>query len=266
MTTVDYLRIATWDLKTYTAIAAKCRLFCPGAWQPSSWLQYNGYGHSEGGIFYGSGDQQGERHHVFQSSGENSHGFFMMLMGLGLDPTKVYCTRIDLQQTITHPKINLRRIFKANPRKAKTWIESDSMTIYIGARTSARFTRLYQKIAGRFLRLEHELKGKLSKSIFATCLTQSDHSAILQNQFIVSTKKTKLGKWVGDYFNLVPDVLVEKNEHYQEEKERELKRKLAYLDNTEIALEKYLNDHDLAERTRLLIQRLRRISHYPIDK
>lgn len=264
MTTVDYLRIATWELNTYTSLAAKTRVFAPIGWKPMRWLQYKGY-RSEEGLFYGSGDQLGARHHVFHCSGPLAHEYYNLVMSMDAGGT-IYCTRLDLQQTIPHPKIDLRKVFKSNSRKAKTWIESDSQTIYIGARTSDRFTRLYQKLDQRFLRLEHELKGKLARSVFATCQQNTDDLAVLQNQFIVSTRKSKLGSIVTSAYNLEPDILVSRDaEIISAESEREIERKITYLENTEIALEKYLNNHALRNRTIALIERLHLASLYDVD-
>jgi len=266
VTTVDYLRIATWELKAYTHLSAKIRSNFHGKWEPRHWLQYAGYGNADASIFMGSGEQQGERHYVFQCSGQKSQEFFGFIMGLGLSNTAIYCTRLDIQQTIPHPPVLLRKVFKQNGRKAKTWIESDSQTIYIGSRTSDRFTRLYQKIDQHFLRLEHELKGKLARSVFATCQIQTAHASILHNQFIYSTNKCKFGAWVGKFFNLSPEILKQEDVSVDEELERRLKRQKTYLKNTEIALEKYMNNHDLGEQVRQMIDRLHRMGQHRLDE
>jgi hypothetical protein len=220
-------------------------------------LQYAGQQSKNDGIFYGSGDQTDKKHYVFSCSGAASAVFFNFLMGLGLDWEKVYCTRIDLQQTIRHPKdLILRKVFKTNPRITKMWIESDTDTIYIGARTSDVYTRLYQKLAREFLRLEHEFKGSRARAIFFQCLTVSNHVSVIQQHFVSATKRCKFGSWVWSEFELDLNILELGLNEQKEELEDLLEKKRRYLNNTETAISRYLDDDDLSQYAREIVERL----------
>ncbi len=258
MTTVDYLRIATWDFTTYTNLVAKIRSrYTVECWKPRRWLQYKGQQSEDAALFYGAGDQGDRKHFVISSSGHKSADFFNYLMSLGLDWEKVYCTRIDLQQTIRHPEgIQLRKVYKTCPRKTKTWMESDTDTLYIGARTSDVFTRLYQKLERRFLRLEHEFKGNRSRAIWLHCLTTSNHLAVLQQHYISATRKCKMGKWVQLYFDMERDIIEMTVGGQAEEVQDVVNKRLTYIANTETALAKYINDDDLRGSVTAMIERL----------
>lgn len=257
MTTVDYLRIASWDFTTYTNLVSKIRAHYVSEWTPRRWLQYKGQESEGAGIFYGAGDQGDKKHFVISSSGHKSAGFFNYLMDLGLDWEKIYCTRIDLQQTIRHPKgVKLRKVYKACPRGRKTWIESDTETMYVGARTSDVFTRLYQKLERRFLRLEHEFKGNRARAIWMHCLTTTNHLAVLQSHFVSATTRCKMGKWIQMYFDMERDILEMTIGGQVEELQDVVDKRMTYIVNTEKALSKYINDDDLRGPVTAMIERL----------
>lgn len=258
MTKVDYLRLATWDFTTYTRLAAQIRAKFPGEWSGRHWLQYNGHQNPGHGIFYGSGDQGDRKHFVASASGTNAQIFFDFILAQSpITLAKLYCTRIDLQQTIAHPDIVLRKVFKACPRKTKTWIESDTDTLYIGARGSEAFTRLYQKLEKKWLRLEHEFKGHRARSIFLQAVQSGTPAKVLQSHFITATRRCKMGTWVQLYFDMRLDIIeVAVKSEIPEELELELGRKKRYLNNTEMALGKYLDDDDLCADTIAAIERL----------
>lgn len=254
MTTCDYLRLASWDFQTYTNIVSSLRSRFGASWKHKRWLQYKGFLSNEG-VFYGAGDQGDFKHFVISVSGAFSQEVLKFILSLDHDLSDLYCTRIDLQQTIKHPGTVLRKIYKYCPRKAKTIIESDSTTLYIGNRESDTFTRLYEKLDRKYLRLEHEFKGNRARSIFYTLVHSSSLESVLQDAFISATKKTKMGAWVTDHYDLHPGAITTIVTP-QEEIDLILQRKITYLLQTESCLEKYLADHDLRKYTVQMIDRL----------
>ena len=79
-----------------------------------------------------------------------------------------YATRVDVQITIPQPKISLEKIHKSLGKKKTTLISSEAnQTLYVGARTSDVFTRLYEKPLDKmYLRLEFEIKGGSARAVW----------------------------------------------------------------------------------------------------
>lgn len=167
---IDYLRLATWQDKTYLdAVADTHRLST--TWRPGGWLQYKGKKSDH--FFYGVGEQRGTRHYVLQASGDDSPKFAQAMKS----HDGLYCTRIDLQITIERGKnYDARVIYDdckdlAGDERATSLILSDTgSTVYLGDRTSDSFARLYTKDydAGKFVRLEFECKGQTARNIWAS--------------------------------------------------------------------------------------------------
>lgn len=258
MTHCDYLRLASWELTTYTTLAAILRSTYPGDWDPGAWMQYKGFRSPEG-IFYGSGEQSGDRHHIFQASGQNAMSFFDTVWQNRTRLDQLYCTRIDLQQTIKMPAgLDLRAVYRANTNRAKTIIESDSKTVYIGRRESDSFTRLYQKLDRQYLRLEHEFKGKQARMIFDSAMADVTPQSVFQYSFIKRTQACKFGSVVTKHYDLRKDKIMSLSDDFRAEFERNLKRKMAWLTSVEVGLLRYLGDDDLRGPARRIIKNLNR--------
>lgn len=165
---LDYLRLATWDDNSAMRLNRAMRELFKG-WRQTHWLQYSGYGTQH--AFYGHGEQNGRRHYVYRVSGPDSQAFFNHIHTILNE--KIYATRIDVQVTLpemeTYDPFYTYDIARENSKTQCSLIHSDTgSTIYFGNRESDRFARLYQKEvnAQKFLRLEFEIKGRLSKAIW----------------------------------------------------------------------------------------------------
>lgn len=148
-------------------------------------LQYKG--HSWEGVFAGSALQGGKKHYMVQSSGEQAHRFLDWVRTNTLSIYDWNVTRIDLQITIDLPEDwNTRKVYDSlvawdgpgRPRKIAVVMSGDGNdTIYIGSRTSDRFTRLYVKpLDGghKALRFETEYKGDHAHTVYAACYRDED--------------------------------------------------------------------------------------------
>ena len=114
------------------------------------------------------GEQTRKRHHVIQFSGGAAEGGFE---NLSTKDNTFYCTRLDIQVTILEPpEHNAENLYSLLHRKGKSIVRSPgAATVYLGARTSELFTRIYEKpvLGTRYLRCEFELKGRYARSAFA---------------------------------------------------------------------------------------------------
>lgn len=153
---IDYLRLACWGFEPYAEVMASIMTTSPGGWKRGKWLQYSGWKKDQ--LFIGMGEQHRKRHSIMQASGSQSQAIFTELA----DFEGWYCTRIDLQRTIKRPEwVDLAQLFKVLGKKGTSLISSEENdTLYLGARTSNLFTRLYEKLFEEmYIRLEFELKG-----------------------------------------------------------------------------------------------------------
>lgn len=164
---LDYVRFACWNDKIALDLMSRLRRENKGEFHKSKWLQYNGWRSSS--MYYGTGEQNGVRHYVFEQSGEDSN----YLATIALDIPELYCTRIDMQITIEEPTTYDPFITyteqKSISGRASSIIHSDTgSTIYIGSRQGETFARLYQKQYDdrRWLRLEFEIKSKAAKAVW----------------------------------------------------------------------------------------------------
>ena len=256
MTNIDYLRLATWNTEAYISLNKRINEKFPGDWVPSKWLQYNGRKHTKTGIFRGSGHQNNKPHYIYHASGENSVKLLDYVLAREAGH-QFYCTRVDVCQTIRHPDVNLRRVWKSNPHKTKRIDESDSITVYLGGRTSDWFTRLYQKFDNRYLRLEFEIKGQASRDLWRRLLAnKATWPAVLQSAFITGHKKSKLGAWSNDAYNLNPDNKVIIDATDNEDIERAILAKIQWLENTETALMRLMLEHTYSHNVQAMIARL----------
>jgi hypothetical protein len=175
-----------WEME----LLEECR-----SWSDKKIMQYTGRMFEiEGGTaFLGVAEQRGLFHYMLRLSGyaaEDRKGYVWSSMRNYM----VKVTRLDLQVTRPIDKSwsqwELVKRLKEKGRKTG-WIESGTKavsfeTVYIGSRTSERFTRIYVKMAGgtRLLRLEVEYKGKRSDAI-ARRLSRGDLSSATAGQYLM---------------------------------------------------------------------------------
>lgn len=198
---VDYLRLSSFDGKTIAAFhKVVLRRNEPNT--DASWKQYKGI--RAGQLFAGVAKQNEKIHGILDVSGPDAHAIVFAENPAGLD---VKSTRIDLQVTIPLlPEYRYRaREFKdmletadwstaqgarLHKRKA-TLIEGPSEfgldTVYIGSRTTDRFSRVYVKEdseSNQYLRFEVEFKSKRANLAYQECLTDGRNlAAILRGEW-----------------------------------------------------------------------------------
>ena len=163
---IDYIRLATWELKPYTTAAARLHEHS-GGWRPGRFLQYSGQKCDS--MFHGTANQRGQRHYIIQVSGDKCVELGPSLINLD----GLYCTRIDLQITVRQGKnYNARAIYDdvratpGNGRTASLLLSDTGSTVYIGNRESDTFARLYEKhiLKDEYVRLEFEIKGTTARN------------------------------------------------------------------------------------------------------
>lgn len=194
---LDYLRIGTWDDPTAFLMMAEIRAIGVN-WRKAKWLQYDGW--RTKGMFYGTGEQQGKRHYIFDVSGPASIDLFH----IAKDHEECYATRIDVQVTIEKPiEYNPHKTYqlqKEHSKRQTSIIMSDSgSTIYFGSRTGDTFARLYEKYLDNeeYLRLEFEIKGIKARSIFL----QMSQGLKANDVFMRYVKSVKMPDYVRDWFS-----------------------------------------------------------------
>lgn len=177
---LDFLRLATWDITEHTNILADFLTEGAGEWIHGKWLQYHGWKREN--VFLGTGYQDKRRHSIINVSGYAADRNYRSL----LEYDGYYATRIDLQITIPRPDdIEFAQVYQQlKDKEIKTsLIQSEKNdTLYVGARTSGVFTRLYEKpLEQMYLRLEFEFKGKVAKAIWAALQKQNTVDEIFQH-------------------------------------------------------------------------------------
>lgn len=162
-THIDYLRLASWKFNAYLNSITYLMEQWPHEWTRGKWLQYTGW--RKEGLFIGRGEQNHKVHTIVNISGALSQKWFKHFADFDV----WYCTRIDLQRTIKSPLADDEKLSMVRDdctTENTTLIESSKNdTLYLGSRTSDKFTRLYEKILDEtYLRLEFELKGYRSRA------------------------------------------------------------------------------------------------------
>lgn len=180
----DWLTLTTFnpkvhvDMMAYTITADTVRRY-PIA--ERSRMQYRGF--AGDGWFVGEGRQDGLPHYMMQASGARAQDALRFALMFHEGAQDIKCTRIDLQCTSTTTfaddlpavAVALRGLPSSEwagrgPRPKVTYFSSEDGrdTLYVGARTSPRFWRFYNKEINGDLRLRAELeaKGWLSQVIW----------------------------------------------------------------------------------------------------
>lgn len=249
---IDYLRLATWDFSTYAYMAGMIN--DQVMTRPGHWLQYHGRRADDGGIFHGQGRQNGKPHHIAHMSGERSDEWAKYFLGASWTD-EVYCTRLDLQVTIKEPVEHSGvELYNKVHRKVKSIVMSPGVTtVYIGARSSQLFIRIYEKVLDeRFLRCEFELKQDYARNAWQSLVEEKATRADLFNSCL---KKASLPMKYEEWFKLNSD---RTDALSAQQLEKDLQAQLTYLKNTEIALSRLLSLHSTQQAVYGLIRRLER--------
>lgn len=247
---IDYLRLATWDFTDYTFLATVVNEHF--ITKPAHWLQYHGRRSDDGGVFHGQGVQGRRPHFIMHASGEQSDRWAQYFLGLDME---IYCTRLDIQVTIEEPKgHDGRTLYEKVHRKTKSIVQSPGVTtVYIGARASALFIRVYEKVLDtRFLRCEFELKGDYARNAWVHLGLRK---VTLPDLFNSCLKRSSIPEPWRSWFKAKSD---RTDALSAEQLEIDLQNQLLYLKNTEIALERLLSQHSTQQAVYGLIGRLER--------
>lgn len=242
---IDYLRLSTFNFQRYLKLTAQIRAYGSG-WRPAKWLQYKGQ-KSEQGIFYGHAEQNKRPHAIIQVSGLQAQKFYTTYKEQ-LDGWA--CTRIDVQLTRIAPGVELRpRLYQSiiNRKKKASLIQSDTgTTLYIGARTSDTYTRLYDK-EDALLRCEFELKGKQAKRAWASLMA----GLTVAQVFNETLQRVRLPKLYHDHYH----ANAEQKDMVQIDETEDMMGKLEWLAQLDGLVYKLANDHDTADRLEQLVSR-----------
>ena len=248
---IDYLRLGTWDASDYSKIAVKINEHF--ITKPGHWLQYHGRRSEDGSAFHGTGSQGSKIHHICHISGETA-GDWAKHLKLAVPGDSTYCTRIDVQTTIERPKnYDPWAFYEQSKRVARSIVMNpETSTVYIGARSSDLFMRLYEKIIYEmmYLRLEFELKGCYSRNWWSHWYSETE---LIDKLFISCVNRIGIPQPYRDWFNPDDDNTDCLN---AEKLEADLAQKLTYLRNTETALVRYIYDHSTREHAVSTIERL----------
>lgn len=166
----------------------------------SGWLR-------ESGAFVGSGEQQGEPHHLARISGAISDEFVRINSGVesaGVDRLHAArCTRLDLQVTFAISDVwgarEVSGIWQNNGLNALLREGGKGLdTVYIGSKASNFFWRVYVKedsFANRYLRWELQLNKGDNHSVnaYAAVVAGESMSAVMS---AYAPKQDRL--WTGD--------------------------------------------------------------------
>ncbi len=242
---IDYLRLASWGHVHYTNVMSTLMQNWPDDWERGKWLQYAGW--RKESFFIGMGEQAKKRHSIMQASGFLAHTMHPVFF----DFEDWYCTRIDIQRTVKKPEwVDLPKLYKHLGKNGTSLISSEENdTLYIGARTSDKFIRLYEKLFEEmYLRLEFELKGKRALMAWKAIENGEDCDRVYDyylGQLKIPSRYIKLFKNV---------------EHKATEKAMTIERahtaenRIIWLTSLDPAIRQALGDHDIGERTKILVR------------
>ena len=242
---LDFLRLATWDIPAMAYSTSYLMELMPGGWEQSKWLQYHGWKNEV--LFTGTGEQNKKRHSIINMSGYRADDHYNALLELDAH----YCTRLDVQVTIRQPEnVHLDEVYARIKNHVKSsLIQSDENdTLYIGARASDIFTRLYEKILdAKYLRLEFEIKGKRSRAAWRALQAGSSADEI----FAYYLKRVKLPSDIKELYKLAEDGETEHAMNMEIEKDDQ--KTLEWLQSIDGAMRKALANHNIGENVKILV-------------
>lgn len=243
---LDYLRLGTWDMAEYPLLVSSLMQLMPGKWEQSKWLQYHGWKNDV--LFIGVGEQKKQRHGIVNISGPKSNDHYNYF----LEWESLYCTRIDLQITVRQPEnVHLDEVYARIKNHVKSsLIQSEQNdTLYVGARTSAIFTRLYEKILDtKYLRLEYEVKGLRARGCWDAMKSGEGVGPI----FMYYLKKSKLPLDIKDLFRLsgVGSTACAMLAEIQKDDAKTLK----WLQSIDGAIMRALNNHNIGSDVSVIVE------------
>lgn len=250
---IDWLTLATYRFESYTDAAAQMRARYPGKWKAANWLQYAGFKHPEYPIMYGKALQTNDKeHYVVKTSGSFADEFATWFLSLECADS-FYCTRIDVQRTKSIPDWWDVRLLHDELHECSTvsMIQSESgSTLYLGSRTSDRFTRFYEKdLDGKLLRLEIELKGRYSRQAWSLLLA-GEHR---EDCYSYHVGKLRIADHMKAYYlaDSTNDI-----DWSIAEKQSSMRSKLRWLHTLVPTFDKMSNDHDIGSEVRDLFYSL----------
>ena len=243
---LDYLRLATWDITEHTNLLADILKDGPGKWEHGKWLQYHGWKRET--FFLGTGYQKKKRHSIVNISGYMADRNYTSLTTYG----SYYATRIDLQITILKPDgVDLNSIYNLlQERKVKSsCIQSEKNdTLYVGARTSDVFIRLYEKpLDTMYLRFEFEFKGKVARGIWQALQGKSTVDEIFQHYLAKCTVPARIKKF---YFEVQDG---ETAFAIRQEIAKTDRQKLEWLQSIDASVRQALYNHNIGAEVQMLV-------------
>ena len=242
---IDYLRLASWGHEPYVQVLANIMSIWSGDWQRGKWLQYTGWRKDQ--FFIGMGEQHRKRHAIMQASGSLAQRMFKVFA----DFEGWYCTRIDLQRTVIRPDwVDLGELFKVLGKKGVSLISSEQNdTLYLGARTSELFTRLYEKpFQEMYLRLEFELKGGRALMALQAMYDGEDCDRIYDYYL----DKCKLSK---RYISLFENIDHESTQKAMTKVlQHESRKTLTWITSLDSTFRLSIADHEIGEQVRSLVR------------
>lgn len=243
---IDFLRLATWNITEHTDLLAELLLYAGGGWAPSKWLQYHGWKRKQ--FFLGTGYQDKRRHSIINISGHQADKNVSNLLLLDT----YYATRIDIQITIKQPcGFTLPGVYeqmKADGQKVSIIQSELNDTLYVGARTSPVFIRLYQKpLDEMYLRLEFEFKGKVARGIWYALQAENTIDEVFQHYL----KKSKLPHYVKEDYYDVQDG--ETAFAIRQEIAQTDAKKLAWLQSCDASVRQALYNHNIGSEVQRLV-------------
>lgn len=243
---LDFLRLATWDIASHTNILADFLTEGVGEWEHGKWLQYHGWRRES--VFLGTGYQKKRRHSVINISGYTADRNYRSL----LEYDGYYATRIDVQITILKPEnVVLPEVYewlKVDEIKASIIQSEKNDTLYIGARTSDVFTRLYEKpLEQMYLRLEFEFKGKVARAIWRALQGKSTVDEIFQHYL----EKSMLPPYVKKHYFEVQDG--DTAFATRQEIAKTDNQKLAWLQSIDASVRQALYNHNIGNEVQSLV-------------
>lgn len=257
-THIDYLRLASWEFNAYVELMPFLMETWPNDWVRGKWLQYVGW--RKESIFVGRGVQGNKAHTILNVSGAASQQWYLNFLSLD----GWYCTRIDLQRTIKTPLAKNEKLSMVRDdcmTQNTTLIESDENdTLYLGSRTSDKFTRLYEKILDeKYLRLEFELKGFRARATWDAIRTGEDTDKI----FCFYLNRTKLPERIRFEFEKMGDSATDKVMLLQIEKEEQ--KTLKWIQSLDDSMSKNMASHGIGEQVKMIVRAWAKFADY-LDK
>lgn len=253
MAQIDYLRVGTYDWGDWVRLKGAAAL-SPQDSRAGRFLQYKGHYYRDGHVFYGEAVIGGKMHYMAQISGESADGAFDARMADGLiEKLKAtFATRIDLQRTISLPPdydaAYTYKTVRDSGSSASLILSDEGATVYLGKRSSDKFTRLYVKNE-RFLRLEFELKGRIARNVWdMLTLRQASKSSI----YVELLNRCKFPSEITEWFRLAEDV---SSKLISAQIQQSMARKIDWLLSLDAAMYKLLADHEYGPRVLSILER-----------